>query len=370
LLNVNPVSELTQVFVDYIPFLNFSFQHDQIRDAVKTAFLRVYDRSQFTLGKEVSEFEAEFGHFTEVPFCIGVGSGLDALTLSLLSCGITTADEVIVPAHTHFTTWLAICRAGGVPVPVDADAATYNIDVTKIESKISGKTKAILPVHLYGQPCDMTRIDELARQFDLAVVEDNAQSHGAMWREKRTGSFGTANATSFYPTTNLGALGDGGAVTVHDGAKAEFVRNNRNDGIRSRLDEIQASILRVKLLYLEQWNAERRRLAGLYLERLKDVPGLALPLAHKESVHVYHLFVILCDLREQLRDHLAKNKIETSLHYPTPPHLQEAFSGFGYKKGDFPVAEDIAESCLSLPIWPGMKDEQIEYVCDTIKNFF
>ena len=329
----------------------------------------MYDRNQFILGKEVGEFESEYCRFEEVPFCIGVGSGPDALTLSLLSCGISNGDEVIVPAHTNFATWLAVCRAGAVPVAVDADPATCNIDVAKIESKISGKTKAIVPVHLYGQPCDMTRVDELSRQFNLAVVEDNAQAHGAMWREKRTGSFGIANATSFYPTTNLGALGDGGAVTTYDPDKAELVRRNRTFGMHSRLDEIQASILRVKLLYLEQWNAERRRLAALYLERLKDLPGIALPLADKEAVHVYHLFVIQCSLRDRLKDHLSKNNIETSVHYPLPPHLQEAFSGYGYKKGDFPVAERIAESALSLPIWPGLKDEQVEFVSDAIINF-
>jgi dTDP-4-amino-4,6-dideoxygalactose transaminase len=216
----------------------------------------------------------------------------------------------------------------------------------------------------------MTRVDELSRQFSLAVVEDNAQAHGAMWREKRTGSFGIANATSFYPTMNLGALGDGGAVTTYDADKAELVRRNRNFGTHSRLDEIQASILRVKLLYLDQWNAERRRLAALYLKRLKDLPGIALPLADKESLHVYHLFVIQCPLRDRLKDHLSKNNIETSVHYPLPPHLQEAFSGYGYKKGDFPVAEKIAENALTLPIWPGLKDEQVEYVSNAIINFF
>jgi dTDP-4-amino-4,6-dideoxygalactose transaminase len=234
---------------------------------------------------------------------------------------------------------------------------------------------------LYGQACSMTAIDEVARQFGLTIIEDNAQGHGAMWRQKRTGSFGLVNATSFYPTKNLGALGDGGAVTTFQEDIATFIRRNRNYGLReknipveqgmnSRLDELQASFLRVKLLHLEEWNEARRNLAAVYLQELQGVGDLALPLADKEGLHVYHLFVIRTATRELLREHLAETGVETMIHYPVPPHLQQAFRNLNYKKGDFPVAEAISESCVSLPLWPGMTEGQVRRVCAAIRTYF
>jgi dTDP-4-amino-4,6-dideoxygalactose transaminase len=364
-----------------IPFLNLQAQHDKIREAVKHAFLRVYDRNWFILGKEVDAFEAEFAEFSGVRFCVSVANGLDAITLALQSVGIGNGDHVIVPAHTYFATWLAVTRCGAVPVPVDADPVTYNMDVDKISERISSRTRVILPVHLYGQPCNMTAIDELSKQSSLEIVEDNAQSHGAMWGEKRTGSFGIASATSFYPTKNLGALGDGGAVTTFDPEINEFIRRNRNygfkdkdhashQGMNSRLDEIQAAVLRIKMIYLEEWNQERRRIARLYLELLKETGDLVLPLSDKEAVHAYHLFVVQTARRDALKNYLAEKGVETKIHYPVPPHLQEAFAHLKHKKGDFPVAEKLAAEVLSLPLWPGMNDGQVSEICDRVKDYF
>jgi dTDP-4-amino-4,6-dideoxygalactose transaminase len=367
--------------LDHLPFLNLSWQHDQVEEAVKNAFTRVYDRNWFILGKEVDAFENEFAVYSNTPHCVSVGNGLDALTLSLRACGLQKGDEVLVPAHTYLATWLAVLRAGAVPVAVDADPSTYNVDVEKITEKIGPRSKVILPVHLYGQACNMTRIDEISRQYGLIVVEDNAQSHGAMWRQKRTGSFGTLAATSFYPTKNLGALGDGGAVTTFNDDFARFIKANRNygfgkknnatyRGINSRLDEIQAAILRVKLLYLEEWNDRRRQIANVYLDRLRDISDLGLPLADKEALHVYHLFVIQSDKRDLLKEHLAKLGIETLIHYPVPPHMQAAFADLTFMEGDFPIAERIARRALSLPLWPGMTVSEVERVCDAVRGFF
>lgn len=345
------------------------------------AFRKVFDRNWFVLGREVDAFEREYSQYSGTPHCVTVGNGLDALTLCLLSCGIGPGDEIIVPAHTYLATWLAVTRTGATPVGVDVDLKTCNIDVEKIPERISSKTKAVIPVHLYGHPCNMTRLDELSQQFKIGIIEDNAQAHGAMWRERKTGTFGSINATSFYPTKNLGALGDGGAVTTADPAKADFVRRYRNygltdktqmlvQGMNSRLDELQAAFLRIKLLYLDEWNKERRRLAGIYLAELQDLGDLTLPLADKESLHVYHLFVIQTRFRDELRNHLKNAGIETLIHYPIPPHLQEAFQGLKYHRGDFPHSERLAETIMSLPLWPGLKDEQVHRVAAAIRKFF
>jgi dTDP-4-amino-4,6-dideoxygalactose transaminase len=367
--------------VQTIPFLSLEPQHAAIDEAMRETFSAVYRRGAFILGNEVEQFEAEYAQFSGVPYCIGVGSGLDALTLSLLVSGVSAGDEVIVPAHTYLATWLAIIRVGAVPVPVDADVATFNIDPSRINEKINEKTRAILPVHLYGQPCDMTMLDEISRQFNISVIEDNAQGHGGRWREKRTGSFGTVNATSFYPTKNLGCLGDGGAITLFDEEKAWRLKRLRNYGLKeknvlaekgfnSRLDELQAAFLRVKLRQLDRWNAERNELAKHYLTGLHQVGDLILPLSHKEVFHVYHLFVVRTAYRDDLRMFLKENGIETMIHYPIPPHLQDAFKGCGFRRGDFPIAERIAETALSLPLWPGMNVEMVERICRAISKFF
>ena len=367
--------------MDPIPFLNLEFQHNQIRHELASALAAVCDRNRFILDQEVMHFENEWAAYTGVPHCVGVGNGLDALTLALMSCSLAAGDEVIVPAHTFFATWLAVARCGARPVPVDADPNTFNIDTEKITGRISSRTRIVVPVHLYGQPCDMTRVMDIAEKNQLLVVEDNAQAHGARWLQQRTGGFGVANAASFYPTKNLGALGDGVAVTLLKSQMTDFVRRNRHygmasrdifpdRGLNSRLDEIQAAVLRVKLTKLDEWNLERQQIARRYLQNLSAVGDLILPLSEKEAFHVYHLFVIRTASRDALKSRLEKSGIETMVHYHKPPHLQPAFSDLNYKKGDFPVAEAIAETALSLPLWPGMTPDQTDYVSEKIAGFF
>lgn len=364
-----------------IPFLDLQFQHKQVQQAVSSAMSGVLERNRFILDQEVLAFEEEWAIYIGVPHCVGVGNGLDALTLSLMACGIKPGDEVIVPAHTFFATWLAVARCGAKPVAVDADPHTFNIDTERISERTSPRTRIIIPVHLYGQPCDMTRIMEIASKNQLLVVEDNAQAQGARWLQQRTGGFGAANATSFYPTKNLGALGDGGAVTFLDPLMAEFVRRNRHygmaskdvfvdRGVNSRLDEVQAAVLRIKLRRLDEWNGTRRMLADRYLTNLQGIGDLILPLSEKEAFHVYHLFVIRSRQRDRMKAWLEKSGISTMIHYPVPPHLQPAFSDLEYKGGEFPVAEDIAQTALSLPLWPGMTDDQVDFVTERIVAFF
>lgn len=364
-----------------IPFLSLEPQHALIKAAVQKAIQQVYDRSAFVLGEEVSAFEKEYATYHEVPFCIGVGNGLDALTMSLLACGVRPGDEVILPAHTYLATWLAVSRTGATIVPVEPDESTFNIDGSKVETAITPRTKVILPVHLYGQACNMTSILELAERHKLFIVEDNAQAQGSRWLKTLTGSWGTINATSFYPTKNLGALGDGGAVTTFSEQLATFVQQYRNYGLKeknialylgmnSRLDEMQAALLRIKLKYLETWNEQRRELALLYLEQLKDVGDIVLPRSDKEAHHVYHLFVIRTKLRNKLSAHLTERGIGTMIHYPVPPHLQKPYESLNFRKGDFPITEKIAETCLSLPLWPGMTTEQVERISEEVRKFF
>ena len=363
-----------------IPFLKLSFQHQGVNARIQEAITQLAEKNWFVLGKELETFENRYAEFTGVPFCIGVGNGLDAITLSLLALELAPEDEVIVPANTYIATWLAVSRIGARLVPVEPEDNSMNIDVTQIESRITPRTKVILPVHLYGQPCDMTTIDQLARKYNLNVVEDNAQAHGAMWGEKKTGSFGDVNATSFYPTKNLGAWGDGGAVTTFNAAIAEYIRAHRNygavqknihqsKGINSRLDEIQASILTIKLSMLEEWNRARRVIASQYLERLQDVGDLILPRSAKEALHVYHQFVIRTEHRAGLVDFLSGRHIETMIHYPTPPFLQNAYSEFAKQSGEFPKAVHLSRTVLSLPIWPGLTTDQIDYICESIGQY-
>ncbi|HKZ36884.1 MAG TPA: DegT/DnrJ/EryC1/StrS family aminotransferase, partial [Chryseolinea sp.] len=318
--------------------------------------------------------------FTNTPFCIGVGNGHDALFIALKACGIGSDDEVIVPAHTFIATWLAVTRTGAKIIPLDSDG-TFNIDIQKLEGALSDKTKAIIPVHLYGQPCNMTAILAFSKKHGIFVIEDNAQAHGAAWQGQLTGSFGDINATSFYPVKNLGALGDGGALTTRNFEFAQYARRYRNygfeiknvsseKGMNSRLDEIQAAVLGIKLKHVHRWNEERIRLANLYLKMLEGIGDVRLPISHPEALHVYHLFVIRTAQRDALRIHLANHHVETMIHYPIPPHLQKSFKDLGYKKGDYPIAENIANTALSLPLWPGLKDAEVEYVCEVIKKFY
>lgn len=363
-----------------IPFYSLSEQHAAIRNEALNAVTRVYDSNWFILGKELEAFEAEFAAYSKVPYCIGVGNGLDALFIALKACGIGPGDEVIVPAHTFLATWIAVDRTGARIIPVDADPLSGNISIDKLKAAVTEKTKAIVPVHLYGQPCNMTEILRIAGD-KIAVVEDNAQAQGSLWDGKPTGSFGKVSATSFYPVKNLGALGDGGAIVTRDPDVMHFAKQYRNygferknlaaeTGINSRLDEIHAAVLSVKMKYIEQWNEERRELAAIYLDRLKNTSDVQLPVAPLQALHTYHLFVIRAPRRSDLRAYLAAHQVETAVHYPLPPHLQQNFSDLGFKSGDFPIAEAFAETALSLPLWPGMKKEQVAYVAETVAHFF
>jgi dTDP-4-amino-4,6-dideoxygalactose transaminase len=363
-----------------IPFLSLAPQHALVHKAVTRSLKISFEKNWYILGDDLNKFEAEYAKFSNVDYCFGVGNGYDALSIALRACNVGPGDEVIVPSHTYVATWLAISNCGASIVPVEPDIETMLIDPKKIENLITSKAKVILPVHLYGYPCNMTLLDEIAQRHSLKVVEDNAQAHGARWNNKPTGSFGIANATSFYPTKNLGALGDGGAVTTNDKLIADFVRRYRNygferknyceiQGINSRLDELQAALLSVKLARLDEWNQQRRDLAGQYIERLKDIGDIQIPVVPKEAFAVYHLFVIRTSQRDSLREYLHSSGVETKVHYPVPPHLQKAYNTIDLRWA-LPLTESISKTVLSLPLWPGLTTNQVDYICDRIKIFF
>lgn len=346
-----------------------------------TAMGQVYDGQWYVLGQHVREFEATYSAFSGARYCIGVANGLDALHLSLLALGIGVDDEVIVPSNTYIATWLAISYVGAKPVPVEPNSTTYNLDPLLIEAAITPRTKAIMPVHLYGQACEMTVIMDIARKHNLFVVEDNAQSQGAAADGGITGSFGHANGTSFYPGKNLGALGDGGAVTTNDEALAKKIQTLRNYGSQqkyynevigynSRLDELQAAVLQVKLPYLPEWTRQRQQVAAWYDAHLQGVGDLQLPATAPGSTHVYHLYVVRTTRRNALQQYLTAEGIGTLIHYPVPPHLQQAYAYMGLSKGAYPIAEELAETSLSLPMWPGMTEEMVEIVAQAIRRFY
>lgn len=364
-----------------IPFLSLTPQHDRIRKELEKSFKKVISGQRFVLGEEVAAFEKEFAAYSGVRHCITVANGLDALYISLKVLGIGQGDEVIIPAFTCAPTWMAVSRTGATPVAVEVDEKSFNIDPTKIGRAITSKTKAIVPVNLFGRPAKLFEMLAVAKEKNIFVVEDNAQGHGANVMGKKTGSFGFINATSFYPTKNLGALGDGGAVTTDDSVLAEKARQLRNYGssirfhhdvigINSRLDEVQAAFLRVKLIYLDEWNEQRRKLAVRLQKLLAGVGDLKLPMDEKSAYCVYHLFVVCTSRRDQLREFLRQLGIETDIHYPLPPHLQKAYAHLGFKTGSFPIAENICKTILSLPLWPGMTEQQVDYVGDCVKKFF
>lgn len=364
-----------------IPFVSFEKVNKQIKSEILIAFEQFFDNAWYILGDKVKQFESEYAAFNQVAHCVGISNGLDALHIALKALNVGPGDEVIIPAHTFIATALAVSYVGATPVLVEPDIITYNIDPTKIEAAITSKTKAIIPVHLYGQACDMEAIMTIAEKHNLLVIEDNAQAQGAAYNGKLTGSWGHINATSFYPGKNLGALGDAGAVTTDDIAladKAAVLRNygsqkkylNEVIGYNMRLDECQAAFLSVKLKYLAEWTQQRQQIATWYNEGLADVEDIVLPGTAKGATHVYHLYVIRTKERDALQKYLTDNGIGTLAHYPIPIHLQEAYSNLGYKKGDLPLAEEIAETCLSLPLWPGISKEEIYRVCELIKKFY
>ena len=363
-----------------IPFTSFDF-HDRLRSDLIRAMTDVLDSKWYVMGDELRAFEAAYADLHGVSHCVGVASGLDALTISLRVLNIGAGDEVVVPSNTYIATWLAVSGVGARPIPVEPDPGTYNIAVAGIEAAITPRTKAILPVHLYGQACDMTSVMSLARKHNLFVVEDNAQAHLATWRGQITGSFGDVNATSFYPSKNLGALGDGGALTTQSAAiarQAAAYRNygsevkylNQVRGVNSRLDELQAAILNVKLPHLDQWTGERRLVAQQYNAQLRGCEAVRLPYVLDGATHVYHLYVIWCERRDELQAYLRDNGVQTLIHYPVPPHLQEAYSDAGFRRGQFPVSEGIADSCLSLPLYPGMTSDQVDRVSSLVVAFY
>lgn len=367
--------------VPKIPFLDLRPMHQEIKDEMQVAFKAIYDSNWFVLGEHLNDFEKNFANFNQVKYAIGVSSGLDALVLSLKALDIREGDSVIVPSNTFIATALAVSHVGATPVFVEPDINTYNITGGSIQKAIRKNTRAIIPVHLCGQACKMDEIMPMAAEHELFVVEDNAQAHGATFKDKPTGTFGQISATSFYPGKNIGALGDGGAVVTNDEALAQKVRMLRNYGFSQkyhsqiigynmRLDELQAGFLNVKLRHIEKWTKQRQEIALWYDEQLKDHADIVTPMVDKNSTHVYHLYVIRTSRRDQLKEHLQKSGVGTLIHYPVPPHLQPAYSSLGYKKGNFPIAEELAETCLSLPLWPGITKYDVAYVCEAIKKFF
>lgn len=364
-----------------IPFLSFSTMNSTIEVEIFDAFKQVYNSQWYILGENVKAFESNYANFNKVNHCVGLSNGLDALQLSLLALGIGKGDEVIVPSNTYIASWLAITHVGATIVPVEPDRDTYNIDVAKIEVLITKNTKAIMPVHLYGQACKMDSIMVIAAKYNLFVIEDNAQSQGALYNNKITGSFGHCNATSFYPGKNLGALGDAGAVTTNNETISEKIKMLRNygsskkyynevDGYNMRLDEMQAAFLNVKLKKMEAWNKERNELANNYYNLLKDIPDIILPKVDADCNHVYHLFVIRTKRRDELQSHLNSNGIGTLIHYPIPPFMQPAYEHLKLNPKNYPLAVEIANTALSIPLYIGLKLEEQEYIAKTIQKFF
>ena len=352
-----------------VPFLDFVRPYEELKAELDEAYFRFMQSAWYVLGREVEAFEAEFAQYCGVKHCVGVANGLEALHLILRAYGIGEGDEVIVPSNTYIATWLAVSYAGAKPVPVEPDSHTFNLDPARIEAAITPRTKAIMPVHLYGQPADMDPIMRLARERGLKVVEDNAQAQGARYQGKRTGSLGDAAGNSFYPGKNLGAFGDAGAVTTNDADLADAIRTLRNygskkkyynecKGYNSRLDEMQAAFLRVKLRKLDDWNGRRCAVAKDYLAKLKGAPGLTLPATPSWAEPVWHLFVVRHPQRGALQAKLTEAGVGTLIHYPVPPHLSGAYADAGWRKGAFPLAEDYAATVLSLPIGPHLASEQ------------
>lgn len=363
-----------------IPFLDLSTPYQELQDELDSAYRRVMESGWYIMGEEVDVFEREFAAYCGVRHCIGVANGLDALHLILRAYGIGDGDEVIIPSNTYIATWLAVSYAGARPTPVEPDPATYNIDPARIESAITARTRAILPVHLYGQTVDMDAILAVARRHNLKVIEDAAQAHGAACKRKQAGALGDAAGWSFYPGKNLGAFGDAGAVTTNNDQLADRIRVLRNYGSRvkyfneikgynSRLDPLQAAFLQVKLKHLDDWNSRRKNIARQYMEALSGLPELTLPFVPEWADPAWHLFVVRHSKRDTLQKHLRENGIGTLIHYPIPPHLSDAYRDAGYKKGDFPIAEELAQTVLSLPMGPHLAPHQVDQVISAIRAF-
>jgi dTDP-3-amino-3,4,6-trideoxy-alpha-D-glucose transaminase len=364
-----------------VPLLDLKPAVAELRAELDEAYRRVMDSGWFLFGPELEAFEAEYAASVGVKHCIGVANGLEAMQMALMARGIGPGDEVIVPAHGYIATFLAVTHSGARPVPCECDERTYNLDPERVSRAITSRTKAILPIHLYGQAADMDALEKVAEGRGLFLLEDAAQSHGATCRGKQAGALGDAAGVSFYPSKNLGALADGGAVTTNDDALADRICHLRNYGskiryqneyigLNSRLGELQAAFLRVKLKHLPKWNDRRQKLAAIYLEKLHGAGDLVLPHVPRWAEPVWHLFVIRTKHRDRLQQHLAAAGIGTQVHYPTPPHLSSAYRDAGWKRGDFPIAERLANEVLSLPIGPHHSVGQIDMVCDAVRSFF
>lgn len=363
-----------------VAFSTFVHMHEEIRVDLDWAYNSVLDKSWFIRGEECKKFEEQFAGYCGVKYCVGVASVLDALILILKAMDIGNGDEVIVPSNTYIATALAVSYNGAKPVFVEPEIETFNINPSKIEEKITSNTKAIIAVHLYGRTADMDAINTIAKKYNLKVIEDAAQAHGAKYKGIKAGSLGDAAGFSFYPGKNLGALGDGGCVTTNDKALAEKIRalgnygsdykyHNIYKGVNSRLDEIQAAFLRVKLPNLDRWNEDRRATAKKYFEGIKN-PLIKLPLkSTDEFEHIYHVFVIRCDKRDELEKYLNENGIGTLKHYPIPIHEQECYKDLGIKHGELPIAEEISRTVLSIPMYYGMTEDEINYVIEAINKF-
>lgn len=362
-----------------VPFVSFQPLEKELDTQLRAAFERVYTSSWYIDGKEDKAFEEAFAAYCHTNYCVGCGNGLDALVLALKALGVGDGDEVIVPSNTFIATALAVTYTGATPVFVEPDIRTYNIDPSRIEEKITEKTKAIMPVHLYGQPCDMDPILAIAKKHGLYVVEDCAQAHGATYKGKVIGSFGDTAGFSFYPGKNLGALGDAGATVTNSKALADHIRalgNYGSDykyhhiykGNNSRLDELQAAFLSAKLPMMDKVNENRREIAKKYLKGIKN-PAIILPYVLEYAQPVWHLFAIRCKDRDTLAQYLAGKGIGTNKHYPIPMHLQDCYADLGITEGSLPIAEEISATELSLPMYYGMTDEEIQYVIDAVNAF-
>jgi len=361
-----------------IPFLDLQPTYQASKGAIDAALARVAGSGWFVMGRELEAFERQWAEHCGTPHAVGLGNGLDALHLGLRALGVGEGDEVIVPSNTYIATWLAVSQCGATPVPVEPDARTYNLDPARIEAAITARTKVILPVHLYGQPADMDAINAIAARHGLRVLDDCAQAHAARWRGRRVGNLADVSAWSFYPGKNLGAMGDGGGLTTGDAGVADAVRVLRNygsrvkyhnevKGLNSRLDEMQAAVLAAKLPDLERLTDDRRRIAARLLDGLADAP-VVLPFVPDGAEPAWHLFVIRHPARDRLQAALAERGVGTLIHYPVPPHLQPAYAELGFGPGAFPVSEQIHREVLSLPLWPGMSDAQVDRVIEAVAD--
>ncbi len=362
-----------------VKFLDLQDLHCGIRDELDEAISRVVDSGRYILGPEVEAFETEFARYCSARHCVGVANGLDALHLILRALEIGRGDEVIVASNTFIATWLAVTMVGATPVPVEPDPETHNVDPDRVEAAITRRTRVILPTHLYGQPADLDPLLHLTRQHGLKLVEDAAQAHGARYKGTRIGAHGDAVAWSFYPGKNLGALGDGGAVTTNDAALAERIRILGNYGSRvkyvndvpgynSRLDSLQAAVLSVKLSHLDEWNELRRSAATRYFDVLPR-SAMTLPTTPNWAEAVWHLFVVRTPRRDALASYLSERAIETLVHYPKPPHLQQAYIDIGLNRGEFPIAEQLADEVLSLPMGPHLTNDEVDEVAAAVLSF-